>query len=237
MCMISIVLVEPRHPGNVGAIARAMQNFGFSDLVLVSPLCSPLDPEARRRAVHAQGILENARRVSLTDLRTSFDTLVATTAIVGTSYNLPRAPLRPQELVTALSGLNDNNHKIGIVLGRETDGLHNDEIAICDFTVSIPTPKENPTLNLSHAATILMYELSQLVPEPKIDDHITAVSGADLEQMNKMLGSLLDTIEFNPPEKKETQRIVWKRLFAKAFLTKREAFAIMGLLNHLLKKK
>jgi len=234
--MISIILIEPRHPGNVGAIARAMQNFGFSDLVLVSPLCSPLDPEARRRAVHAQEILENARRVSFDQLRQEFHTLVATTAIVGTSYNLPRAPMRPDELVVALSGFDEPNHPIGIVLGRENDGLHNDEIAQCDFSVSIPTPKENPTLNLSHAATILMYELSQLSREPKIDDHIDPVSEADLKQIHRMLNELLDTIEFSTPEKKETQRLVWKRLFAKAFMTKREAMTVMGLLSHLLKR-
>lgn len=232
--MISIVLIEPRHPGNVGAIARAMQNFGFTDLVLVSPLCSPQDPEARRRAVHAQSILDNARRVSFEDLRSSFHTLVATTAIVGTSFNLPRAPMTPSELQVALSGIHQPDQPIGIIFGRETTGLTNDEIKHCDFTVSIPTPLENPTLNLSHAATILMYELSSLIDQPKTHDHIDPASPQDLNQLNKMIDQLLDTIEFSTPEKKETQRLVWKRVFSKSFLSKREAFAIMGLLSHLI---
>jgi len=231
------VLMEPRHPGNVGAIARAMQNFGFKDLVLVDPLCSALDPICRKRAVHAQKILENSRRITFDQLRSEFHTLVATTAIVGTSFNLLRAPLSPSQLVEAISGLDLENKNVGILFGRETHGLHNDEILACDFTVSIPTPKENPTLNLSHAATILMYELSKLSDVPKTGDHIDSAEPEDLRQIRKMVDELLDTIAFATPEKKETQRLVWRRLFSKAFMTKREAFAVMGLLSHLLKKE
>jgi len=233
--MISVILFEPRHPGNIGAIARVMQNFGFSDLVLVDALCSPLDPIARNRAVHAQKILENARRISKDELRSLFDTLVATTAIVGTSYNLPRAPLRPKELADALKE-HGSAKNIGIVFGRETHGLSNEEIGLCDFTVSIAAPLENPTLNLSHAVAILLYELSQITDSKKTGDHIDPVSGADVKQLNIMIGELLDTLTFETKEKKETQRLVWKRLFSKAFLTKREAFAVMGLLNKLVKK-
>jgi len=235
--MISIVLIEPRHPGNLGACARAMQNFGFKDLVLINPFCSPLDPISRKRAVHAQEILETARRLTFDQLREEFHTLVATTAIVGTSYNLARAPLKPEELAEAISGLDIENKKVGIVFGRETNGLHNDEILACDFTVSIPAPKDNPTLNLSHAATILMYELSKLTSIPKTGEHIDSAARQDLRQIKKMLDELLDTITFATREKKETQRLVWGRLFSKAFMTKREAFAVMGLLAHLLNKK
>jgi len=234
--MISIILMEPRHPGNLGAIARAMQNFGFNSLYLVDPLCSEQHPEAIRRAKHALPILKNVKRISKDELVSTFHTLVATTAKVGTSFNLPRAPLHPDELSRVVCKYANSNKNIGIIFGRETDGLHNDEIKLADFSVTIPTPLENPTLNLSHAVAILLYELSKSISVTKTTDHIDLISGADKKQMNKMVGEILSTITFERADHKQTQHLVWKRLFSKSFLTKREAFALMGFFKHVLKK-
>ncbi len=232
--MVSVILVEPRHPGNIGSIARVMHNFGFSDLVLVDPLCSANDPDARRLAVHGRDILLKSRRMSFEAVRKEFSVLIATTSKVGTSFNLPRSPVHPDQLAEALG--RTNVKKVGILFGRENDGLYNDEIKECEFSVTIPTPLENSALNLSHAVTVILYELSNASAEKKTDSHIDPPSDADRKQMSKMVNEVLSRFDYLQPGQHETQQLVWKRILAKAFLSKREAFAVMGFFAQLIKK-
>src|SRR3989338_435682 len=105
-CMISIVLVEPETPGNIGSIARVMKNFGLERLVLVNPKCSHLDGEAIGRAMHSVNILKKAIVVDdFSSIRKDFGTLVATTAALGTSTNVARLPLLPEQLAAKYSEL------------------------------------------------------------------------------------------------------------------------------------
>ncbi len=95
--MIYVILLEPVVPGNVGAVARAMKNFEFARLVLINPHCDHLCDEARNRAKHSQEVLENAE-VNDFFVVDDYDYLVATTAKLGTDYNISRSPLLPEEL-------------------------------------------------------------------------------------------------------------------------------------------
>ena len=229
--MISVVLMEIEHPGNVGAIARSMGNFGFVDLVLVNPKCDHFCQEARCRAKHAQEILENARVVDASVLDT-FDYLIGTTARVGNDYNIKRSPITPNELASVLKG---KDASFGLLIGREGNGLTNDEIKQCDYTVTIPASKEYATLNISHAVAILLYALHGLVGESHTDHFV--VAGVD--EKKHLFGAfdeLLDSLPFETPEKKETQRMVWKKLVGKSMLTKREAFALFGLFKKMKEK-
>ena len=220
--MISVVLFEPEHPGNLGAIARSMKNFDFKDLVLINPKCE-ITQETRNRAKHAQDVLDNVRITDESVLK-EFDYLIGTTSKVGKDYNIPRVPITPQELATKI----DSSKKIGILIGRESDGLRNDEIEMCDFIVSIPTSTKYYSMNISHAVTIILYELYKVLGENKINKHIIAISKNEKEQINKMVNNALSTMSFRTPEEKETQVKVWKRIVGKSFMTKREAFALIG---------
>ena len=115
--MISVILMEPRNSGNVGAVARVMKNFGFSKLVLVNSKCNPLSETARKRAKHAQEVLKKARkRKKLPKL----DYLIGTTAVTGTDYNIPRNPVNPVQLCDLLfQRKNILKKNIGILFGRE----------------------------------------------------------------------------------------------------------------------
>lgn len=217
--MISVVLVEPRNSGNVGAVARAMANFGFEKLVLVNPKCNHLSQTARNRAKWAQDVLRKAKAVKKLP---KFSTLVATTGKAGTDYNIPRSPVTPEQL----SKIMPRNADTAIVFGREPTGLTNEEILECDFVMAIPASKKYPVLNLSHSVAVVLYELSKA--KEKHISHIVFASEADRKQLMKMLSKALDKMEFATKEKKQTQKIVWKRMIGKSFLTKREAFALMG---------
>jgi len=234
--MISIILYQPEHPGNLGAVARAMDNFGFTQLYLLNPKCDPKAEEAVYRAKHAKKILTNAKLITVNQLST-FHTIIATTAKTGTDYNIPRSPITPEQLIKVLpKNVFKSKKQIGILFGPEGAGLSNAIINKADFTVTIPTKPRNRALNLSHAVTILLYELAKNKIQKTITTQFIFASKTEKNQILKMLSQILNKITFTTKEKKQTQKIVWKRIFAKAFLTKREAYAVMGFLRKFLEK-
>jgi len=226
--MISIVLVEPSLSGNLGAICRSMKNFGLKDLILINPKCDKNSKTAHNRAKHAQDILNKAKVKDWPYLK-RFDYLIATTAKLGTDYNIPRLPITPEQLTNSIP----KNKKIALIFGRESIGLTNEEIQKCDLVVTISTSLKYPAMNLSHAATILFYELFKGAKEKKVSEHIIYASKKEKEQILKMIDVVLNKLTFATKEKKQTQKIVWKRIINKSFLTKREAFAIMGFFRKL----
>ncbi len=230
--MISIVLVEPEISGNIGAICRIMKNFGFDKLVIVNPKCDHLSTEVKNRAKHAQDILRKAKVVKRWP---KFDYVVGTTAKLGSDYNVNRLPLLPEQLALKLSKL-PKKTSIGLLFGREGIGLTNEEINKCDFIVTIPSSKKYPTLNLSHSVGILLYELFKISNLETKLDRINPAQDVDKKQILKMLNKILGRLEFSTKEKKQTQKLVWKRVINKAFLTKREAFVVMGLFRKLIGK-
>ncbi len=166
--MISIGLVQPEVPENLGAVARVMANFGLSDLRILDPRFDILCDDVKRTAKHAQAILERARVFSsFSAMREGFDLVVGTTGRRVPRPKAHRTPITPRELKEVLAD------KTLILFGRESVGLTNDELKACDITVTIPTSREYPVLNLSHAVAIIAYELYQAKPRRKVD-----VSGA-----------------------------------------------------------
>ena len=219
--MVSVVLVEPENEGNLGAVARAMANFGFSNLILVNPKCNHLSQEARNRAKWGNDVLKNAKKKTWKSIL-KIHTTVATTSKLGNDYNIPRSPITPEQLQDVLKKKKD----IAIVFGRESSGLTNEEVEECDFVCAIPSSKKYPALNLSHAVAIVLYELAK--SREHISSHIVFASKSEKDQLLKLLKQSLKKMEFKTAEKKQTQVKVWKRMIGKSFLTKREAYALMG---------
>lgn len=233
---ISIILIEPENAGNTGAVCRAMGNFDFENLILLGPKFEKNSKELIDRAKWAKDVLKNIKIIkkydnkkltTLKKLKKEFDYLIATTAKIGNDYNILRSPLSAEQLANKLSDLTGNS-RIGIIIGREGIGMTNSEIELCDFAVTIPTSKKYGTMNLSHATTIILYEIFKRTAEENIISHIRPASERDKEQIMKMLNEKLDKMDFTTPEKKETQKTLWKKLVGKSFMSKREAFALMG---------
>ena len=229
MTKITVLGVELSNSGNIGAIARVMQNFGVENLILVNPKCDYLSKEAMDRATHAKNILLNAEKInSLEEAKKRFDTLIGTTARPGSDYNIQRTPLSPEQLAKMMDKLGNT----AIVLGREDHGLNNEEIAFCDFTITIPTIKKYRALNVSHSLSIILYELFKVRTEYK-ENEVKMASGKEKEALLKLVNSVLDKTEFSTKSKRETQRKLWKRLIGKSMLTSREAFGLCGFFRKL----
>lgn len=232
--MIDIVLVESENPGNVGAIARVMKNFGFFNLILVNPKIDHLSQDARNRAKWAQDVLENAKIINWKDLR-EYDVKIGTTAKLGRDYNLPRVSISPKQLVEKLQRVDTKKSNIAIIFGRDGSGLTNNEIRDCDFCVSIPSFKNYPVLNISQAVGIICYELFQKMGKKKTGQY--TIAGLNEKKIiKKYLTELLQKLDFRTPQKRDTQNILWQRLIGKSFLTKREAMAFIGFLKKVLEK-
>jgi len=219
---MDIIAQEFRTPGNVGALARVMKNFGFTNLVLLNPKCDYLEEEAVRRSSHAIDVLENAKVVD----KLEYDTLIGTTSIIGSDYNFRRNMVTPEEL----SKMNLKG-RVGLVIGREGDGMTNDEIKDCDIVVTIPSSINYSALNVSHAAGIFLYELFKNSDEKKLGDETEYASREEKDILMKLLEDKLNILDFADEEKKGTQLTVWKKLIGKGNLTKREAMTLFGFLK------
>lgn len=226
-----VVVVEPQNPGNLGAVARAMMNFGMKELILVNP-CQ-IDDAAYRRAMHAGGILKEARTFNTFEEGVAgIDFLAGTSGVPsGNERHHLRIPLNPRkfaELAHSIKG------KIGVVFGRENFGLSNEELSRCDVLVNIPTSPEYPIMNLSHAVAVLLYELYAYKP-PETPLEVREASGAEKEKFFAQLHDYLEKVDY-PGYKLGNTEVMVRRIFGRAGMSKWEFYTLMGLLGDGIKK-
>jgi len=155
---ISVVLVSPRNPLNIGAVARAMANFGFSHLTVVDPY-EPHWREARS-AVGAPELLANACEV--TSLR---EAVRDSTLVLGTGTLTHRKPEQPVVRLDQLAPhimheLEQPATRIALVFGPEKHGLTREDLSFCHHLVEIPTDPCQPSMNLGQAAAVCLYEIA-----------------------------------------------------------------------------
>ncbi len=152
---VCLVLVNPQIDGNIGAVARSMLNFGFTDLRIVGRTPNWSD-EVRNRAKNAQIVLDKARCADSLE-----DAVSDCSVVIGTSgkredgdKTIMRHFLLPDELPLRLSNVEG---RVALVFGPEGKGLLNEELSQCDLLVTIPSWEGYPILNLSHAVTVLCF--------------------------------------------------------------------------------
>jgi len=229
MSRFTVVVVEPETPGNVGTIARAMKNFGLSDLKLVDPPELDPDGEAYGFAGHArEDVLPNADEVTFEEVVANYHT-VGCTAITGQdTRSHVRFPFKtPAELKESLRGV---DAETAIVFGREGTGLDNEELARLDEVCSIPASGDYPVLNLGQAATIVMYELRELsVERDQHPDELHArADERAIEGLHEEFATFLDAVG-HPEEKRHRARRLVRRLVGRAHPTGREAKTLRGI--------
>jgi len=225
-----VVLVEPKISGNIGAVARAMMNFDVEHLYLVKP-CE-MDNVCYARAMHATKILDNAQTFScFEDAIENLDYLVATSSIESKTDK--RHLRNPVILEDFSEKIFDVKGKVGLVFGREDYGLFNEEIAACDIMLKIPTSDLYPSLNLSHAVTIVLYSI--YLKKACIPERRRAIGSLEKQKLFEFFGQLLDDIDYQP-HKKEHTKIMFKRIMGRAIPSKWEYHTLMGVFSKTLGK-
>ena len=240
---VRIVLVEPTHPGNIGAAARAMKTMGISQLYLVNPQCE-LDQRATQMAAGADDLLQNACIVDyLSEALRNVEYAYATSARQR-SLEWPLCSPREcaEQAQTTLSSA-----PVAFVFGREHAGLTNDELAVCQFHVHINTNDTFSSLNLAAAVQVICYEL-RMATQP-MQDAVSLPSDFEVSDpgeswasgeevvhfMNSLEGVLVHLNVLDPKHPKLLMRRLY-RLFHRSRLKKNEINILRGVFKAILNK-
>ncbi|MFM0061001.1 RNA methyltransferase [Paraburkholderia phytofirmans] len=245
------VLVEPSHPGNVGAAARALKTMGFSRLVLVSPRVPHVqtDPEAIAMASGADDVLASAHVVpTLADALSGVHWSIALTARLR-EYGPPQWTPRAAAGIAREQAVHG---EIALVFGNERTGLSNEDVERCSALAHIPANPAYSSLNLAQAVQVLAYELRTmyLSSESATDGARAAPQAAagegepvgaraasdEIESMFTHLESALVALEFLDPANPKKLMSRLRRLFARSGLEREEVNIVRGIAKHILLK-
>lgn len=248
---IQVVLVEPTHPGNIGAVARSMKTMGLSRLVLVNPKKFP-HYEASKRAAGAESVLETARVEDTLARAVSDCTIIYGTSVRDREVEWPTSEPRVAaidilaHLRRQTTAESDSAAAAAILFGRESSGLSNEELDLCQAQIRIPANSEYSSLNLASAVQIICYELRLAALQDSFDESseqesdtpLTALERRQLSatqaQRNGHLSHLMETLTELDFVKAESPTMLMRkltRLYNKADLSVEEIQILRGILS------
>jgi tRNA/rRNA methyltransferase len=200
---VAIVLVEPKAPENIGAVARAMNNMNMNRLIVVNPANPDRERMAKMATSHSMDILDSMTVSD--DLRTAlepFQYIAGTTARVG---SMRPALTTPRNLAMELISISQKNDA-AILFGPEDKGLSNEHLQFCHTIINIPT-SEFSSLNLAQAVMIVCYEIFQAIENKEAAKTHRLANSFELEGMYDHLKAVLTKIGFLNPQNPE--RWMW----------------------------
>jgi TrmH family RNA methyltransferase len=237
---IRFVLIETSHPGNIGAVARAMKNMALEDLVLVKPLRFP-DPEATARASGADDVLARARVVgTLAEALEGCGLVFATTARERDSwYRVVDARAAAQRMVAEAlprPGAAEPARPVAVLFGTERTGLTNEQLMSAHALLRIPANPDYESLNLAMAAQLIAYEIyvarGAAEPPPLPVREVPLASPEDMERLYVHLQQVMEEVDFRDRTQSGThlmQRI--RRFLNRAELDGNEVNILRGILT------
>jgi TrmH family RNA methyltransferase len=227
---IRIVLVEPSHPGNIGAVARAMKNMGLERLVLVNPRQFP-HSEATARASGADDVLAKAHLV-----RTVGEAIDGCGFVVATTSRSRDQYFQVADVRDAAERVLSESRRgpAAVLFGSERAGLTNEQLEAAHLLVRIPASEAYPSLNLAMAVQIVAYELFR-ARGVRIDTAPAAGPLADpveMERLYEHLAQVLEEIDFRDRTQGGTHLMArLRRLFQRAALDRNEVNILRGILT------
>lgn len=226
MPSVRIVLVEPREAGNVGAVARAMKNFGFDELWVVGEHPQLL-PVSGWWASGADDVLADARFApSLLDAVGDAHLTVATTSMRGRTTPVT---FTPRTLAQRAASMGEDQ-VLALVFGREDSGLTREELVLCQHTAAIPTNAAFPTMNLAQSLCVFAYELSSIESAP---EERTRAKAADVERLHQRARELLLEVGFLHDNNPDRIYDDLRAILARADLDEREVTIALGIIRQI----
>lgn len=230
---IRVVLCQPRHPGNIGAVARAMKTMGLTRLVLVEPermVRGLPDAEAEARASGAGDLLAAAAYCDSLDEALGGARLVA--AVTARRREIGPPAFGPRQAAQRLVAA-AQMQEVALIFGNETAGLTNDQVLRCDLCVRIPTNPDFSSLNLAAAAQVLCYELRQAAlgdetAPPPLED---PAPREDIERFFAHLERTMIATGFLDPQRPRRLLPKLRRMFGRSGLEGEEINILRGFLS------
>ena len=230
------ILVKPQLGENIGACARSMKNFGFSNLKIVSPKFIFPNHKTKVTAVGAYDIINKAKVFTTTDNAVGeFDIVISLSA---RRRDINKKNITIKEFHNILS--KRKNSKIGLMFGPEASGLSNMDLSFSNFILQIPTTKNFKSLNLSHSVTVICYEIFKFMNKKtfnKIEKKNKVSSKSDVSFLVKHLVKLLEKKDFFLPiEKKHSMMLNINNLIYRLEPNDKELRILASIISSLSKK-
>jgi tRNA/rRNA methyltransferase len=236
----SIILVRPQLGENIGAAARAMANFGLTDLRLVAPRDGWPNDKAFQMASGAQHILERARLFHATrEAVADLDLLMGTSA---RDRRMIKPVVAPRDAMSRLISM--PGRRSGILFGAERTGLTNEDVALCDHLIAIPTSPDYASLNIAQALVVIAYEWFTAQPPadsrkgttgPFSNRVLQPARPATQEELQGFLDHLeqeLNAADFwKNPAKKPVMWLNLRNIFTRNALTEQEVRTLRGVVR------
>jgi len=240
-----VVLASPRNPLNIGAVARAMANFGFANLTVAAPY-EPHWREARS-AVGAPDLLGNAR-----EAHTLADAVRDCTLVLGTGTLTRRKAEQPSvrlnELPPLINPEFDRGGRVAIVFGPEKHGLTREDLSWCHVLVEIPTDPRQPSMNLGQAAAVCLYELAVHLspdlrqPRPQrpaqaqvqIAEHIDSPTSGNLDILAGLIEEVMVAARYSPKTMQSANRHDLRLMLRRMHLDAADIRRALGLFRRIL---
>ena len=230
---LKVILVEPSGPLNVGSIARLCSNFEVNELRIVSPKCDVFCLEAKRMALKGQSYIDNCEIFNcIEEAIFDCDLVLATCGRIDLSKDIEcESPEIITRWITSFKKINN----LAILFGREDRGLTNSELLFAHKIFNIKTSQNYPSLNLSHAVSIILYELSKcLTNNEKKDTKVFNLASSkqihesfiDLEEMLIRTGYLMEHTSFSKISK-------FKKFVLKAKISSHEINVLRGIVHQI----
>jgi tRNA/rRNA methyltransferase len=236
---VTVVLVSPRNPLNIGAAARAMANFGFDHLTVVAPY-APHWREARS-AVGAPDLLQNAA-----EFTTISEAVAACTLVLGTGTLTHR---KAEQKVVSLPALAPIVHeelarggRVALIFGPEKHGLTRDDLSWCHLLVEIPTDPRQPSMNLGQAVAVCLYELASRAPashptgatEAKPTAHSDNTRSGNLDLLAAVIEEAMEAAHYSPRSMQSANNHDLRLLLRRLAPNERDTRRILGLFRRIL---
>jgi len=167
LVFVDVLMIEPKTFGNAGFVARCMKNFNCGKLILLAPRYE-YDDDIHGYAMHGRDVIDDAEIIECNEgevlaqmetITKNYELVAGTTAKQANYMKVFRLPVEPRVVAKRLAST-----KSLLILGREDNGLTEEELRACDVSITIPANPAYPTLNVSHAASIILYEVWLATP-------------------------------------------------------------------------
>ncbi len=228
----AIILVEPQLSENVGTAARAMANFGLTDLRLVKPREGWPSEKARSAAASANHVIDAVRVFErLEDALQGLTFVYATTARMR---EVAKPVVGPRVAAEAIVARAANGGAAGVLFGRERTGLNNEEVSLADEILTLPVDPTFSSLNIAQAVLILAYEWRLAATGPELPFASSLTEPAPREQLIAMFDHLEAALEdagfFRPSEKRPHITLAIRAMLQRASLTEQEVRTLRGMI-------
>jgi tRNA/rRNA methyltransferase len=236
---VDVVLVAPRNPLNIGTAARAMANFGFSNLTVVAPY-EPHWREAKS-AIGAEALLQSAKRTECLK-----EAIANCTLVLGTASLTARQPEQPvvalPDLVPLIReelarGKERTAARIALVFGPEKRGLTREDLALCHRLLTIPTDSVQPSINLGQAVAVCLYELKSRLAASAQESRTSiepSATSARLDQLAAVIDETMRAADYSPAVMRAANRHDTTLLLRRLTINDPDARRILGLFRRIL---